>query len=1020
MAKKWWEIPAISLLFLFLAVVSTYPLISYLDTGIPYSAFGGAKVWNRSGDQIQLMYWFWLVKENFLGHVPFDSNPFEFNPFGTSGLNTIPLAFLYMIFSPFGDVAAYNCAILSSYVLTGTFMYLLVKLYSGSRTGALLAAVIFTFAPSRIRGLTAGHGYGMLFFCYPFILYYLEKGIRSARIGYGIVSSIGLIGLAMLEPHLIYYMCVFLGVFIPVRLLSLFPVYRQNREGSVFDSSAWPLSRSFVLLWGAGAAVTVYAQALFFCRDNTLFFTEAFWWVLVLYPLGLILVSLCFSAVYQRLSTLDFRQCIAVEAGSFLPFFLCLPLVLPACYGQPVNTGVLVVACLTAVVVLKAWLLRFHLFSMMKTLGKGLWKRRKAIFPILPLIFAMAAIVYWMSASKVEQVAATIAGGGRTLDDVGLFSARLSDLFLSISNVYVGVVPAVLGGGLLLVLLITSVSEKQRFRFVDDAAFLRLFYIVIAFCCLILSLGLAFGKISLYALFFHYFPFFNYPRVSDRIITLALFALAIVSGFVVREIQVRRQGGIGLAAVTLFLFASIGFQLKDYNVFQPMGINILDRGQDIYSYVKKNIGEGVLLEVPLWPGDSHQSSLYQHYIMLDRVPRLNGSSPMVLKQYIDTVYEPLSGMNQGRLEREQFELLHRLGVKFITVHDNRDIFLEKVSPFAPLATVRRLQNSPYLEQIHTDNVMHFKSFDTENPHLFLFQLKSMEEVEGTTEQAWYEMPYFYDVNRRLHKQIGRIVHDSSLGKKVFEANEGQDTSGFLVYGPYDVYSPGEYRCYFSIHVEGEYGTVVARIEVAEVAENGDVQVLTQQEVKAVNENGVYTKEHLDYSITKNTKLEFRVFYYGRGQVRLEQIAVNRSGSDEPLNFIKAEMMVGNTGLLESEEEAATGNVIEAVVGKSKKGDMVYGPNRIYSKGIYRARFLLRMKDDDRLKDDEVVAVASVTEGQNLRVFSRRQVRAEELSEDDFTGIELDFELLRDEYLSFHVQFVEKASLQLDGIQVIAH
>jgi hypothetical protein len=1020
MAKKWWEILAVFLLLLLLAIVSTYPLIRYFDTGIPYSPFGGATVWNRSGDQIQLMYWFWLVKENFLGNVPFDSNPFEFNmgiPYETSGLNTIPLAFLYMLFSPFGDVTAYNCTILSSYVLAGLFMYLLVRLYSGSRTGALLAAIIFTFAPSRIRGFTAGHGYGLLFFCYPFILYYLERGIRSAKIRYGIISSIGLIGLSMLEPHLIYYFCVFLGLYIPVRVLSMFPVYRQYGSDIGAFYFTRPLLGSFLLLWGAGAAVTVYAQAFFSCRDNVPFFTSTFWWVLALYPLIIVLISLCFTAAYQRLSNLDFRESSAVEAKSLLPLFLFLPLALTACYGHPVNTGFLVAASLAAVMGLKVWLLRSHLFSMLNTLGRGIWAKKRMIVPVLPLVFSMGGIVYWMSSSKVEKVASTIAGGGRTLDDVGLFSARLSDLFSSISNVYIGLVPALLGGGLLLVLLATSVFGKQRWRFVDDATFLRLFYLVVAFCCLILSLGLAFGKVSLYTLFFHYFPFFHYPRVSDRIITLALFALAIIAGFVVRDIQQRWQGRIGSAAVTLLIFTAIGFQIKDYNTFKPMGVNVLDRGQDIYSYVKKNIGNKLLLEVPLWPGDSHQSSLYQHYIMLDRVPRINGCSPMVLTEYIDTVFEPLASINQGRIDREQFELLHKLGVKYLTVHDNRDIFLEKVSPFSPLTTVRRLQNSPYFDQIHMDNALHFKTWKKANSRLYLFQLKSMEQVHDPTEQAWYEMPYFYDVNSRLHKQIGQVVKDKMLGKNIFQATEGQDNPGFLVYGPYDVYSPGEYRSYFSISIDGQPDAVVAKIEVVSVEENGGVSVLAQQELKGKNEEGIYKKEFIDFSIMKDTKLEFRVFFYGKGQVRVEKIAVNKIGHDTQLSFLKAEMMVGDTGQVVLAEDAITGKVIEAISGKSKKGDMVYGPNRIYSKGPYTARFLLRMKDSQKVQDDATVAIVSVTDGQNLRVFSRHTIKARELSSMEFTGIETEYELMRDEDLSFHVRFTGEVSVQFDGIQI---
>ena len=424
MAKKWLEIPAVSLLILALAILSTYPLLLHFDTGLPYAPFGGPTAWNRSGDQMQLLYWFWLVKENFMGAVPFDSNPFEFNmpiAYETSGLNTIPLAFLYMLFSPFGDVTAYNCTVISSYVLAGVFMYLLVRLYTGSRVGALLAAIIFTFAPSRMIGLTAGHAYGLLFFCYPFILFFLEKGIQSKKIRYGLLSGICLICLAMVEPHLIYYICVFLGIFIPVRILALFPVHgntpsiNQTSSMSVFS---WSTFRSLLIIWGGGLAVVLYVQVLFACRDHEQLFNPFFWWVVGVYPFIPVLLSLCFTAVYQRLSSLNFRESLAVEAGSLLPLFSFILLSVLLRWYKPVETGVLLTATLLTVLGMKVWLLRYVLVSMLKVLVTGIWERKKEIWPVLPLIFSMGGIVYWIASSKVDKIASTIADGGRTLRDV--------------------------------------------------------------------------------------------------------------------------------------------------------------------------------------------------------------------------------------------------------------------------------------------------------------------------------------------------------------------------------------------------------------------------------------------------------------------------------------------------------------------------------------------------------------------------------------------------------------------------
>ncbi len=1021
---KWWEVPAVCLLMLVLAIISTYPLILHFDTAIPYAPFGGARAWNRSGDQVQLMYWFWLVKENFLGAIPFDSNPFEFNmpvPHPTSGLNTIPLAFFYMLFSPLGDVAAYNCTIFSSYVLAGLFMYLLVREYCGSRTGALLAALIFTFAPSRINGFTAGHGYGFLFFCYPFILYFLEKGIRSKKIRYGIVSSIGLIFLSMLEPHLIYYICVFLGLYIPFRVLILFPLCRENSAGCPQSVIQWedalPERRSLLLIWGAGVSMVVYTQVFLTCGDQP-FFTPVFWWIIALYPLILLLSSLCFAALYQRLAPVSFRAGLAVEAGSLLPLFVFLPLALQACSENPIATGVLVAGALIAVFAMKIWLLRSALPSMVSVLAHGIRARKRAIYPMLPLVFSMGGIVFWIASSKIKSVASTIAGGGRSLEDVGLYSARLSDLFSSISSVYIGVVPAVLAGGLLLFVLWTVAFARRREKFTGEAEILRLFYLVVAFCCLLLALGLAFGKASLYILFYHYFPFFNYPRVSDRIITLSLFALAIVAGFVVRSLQRRCHSRMTVTAVTLAVLIAAGLQLKEYNILKPMGINILDKGQDIYSYVQKNIGDGLLLEIPLWPGDSHQSSLYQHYIMLDRVPRVNGCSPMVLKEYIDTVFEPLAPINQGRLDRKQYELLRRMGVRYITVHDNRDVFLQKVSPFKPITTVRRLKNSPYLDFVDIDNTMYFKTFAKKNDRLYLFRVKDRVSDNKKSEPAWYEMPYFYDVHWRLHHQTGSIVKDEETGRMVFQATAGRDKPGFLVYGPYDIYSPGDYRCYFTIYTDPDTTGTVARLEVSKVTENGETVVLARRELQGKAGTGTYRKLYLDFSITENTKLEFRVFYYGKGRIRVEKIVVNKIGHDVPLYALEAETMVGDTGQLVFVDGASNGKVVEAVVGKSKKGDMVYGPNRIYPKGKYTARFFLRKSRAKKKNAKGNAAELLVTDGRNITTYGKRMLTAQELNKKSFSGLDVDFELARADELSFHVRFMGTVGLQLDNIEII--
>ena len=1025
MFRQWLEICLVGLIMLALAIISTYPLVQYFDQGIPYAPYGGPLGWNRTGDMLQLLYWFWVVKENLIGAVPFDTNPFEFNMLvahETSGLHTIPLAFLYFLFTPFGDVAAYNCTVLSSYVLSGVFMYLLVRLYTGSRMGAFLAAIIFTFAPIRIHGVSSGHGYGFLFFLYPFILYFLEKGIRSQKIRYGFLSGFGLLCLAMLEPHLIYYICVFLGVYIPVRIVSLFPVTCSESippsEGICKHLYSLPTSRSLLILWGSGIAAIFYTQVLFSCRDHDMFAGQFFWWILGIYPFIPILLSICLASMYQRLFPLSFRQGLAVEAGSILPLYFLIPLSGVTCIYRPADTSIVVATLLVMVVGVKLILLSQHLLAMFKTLKNGFSGRKNMVLPILPLVCSMGLTVVWIMSSKVNKISSTIAGRGRTLRDVELFTSHLSDLFKSTSPVYFGIVPTILSSCLLLTVIWYAIFYRKHEKIDDEAQLIRLFYVVAAFCSYVLALGLAFGKSSLYVFFFHYFPFFNYPRVSDRIMTVVLFAGAIVVAFTVKGIQNRCMKTRSHALVILVFVFAMGLQLKDYNILRPMGITLLDKGQDIYSYVKENIDDGLLLEIPLWPGDSHQSSFYQHYIMIDKVKRVNGYSPLVLNEYIETVSDPLSTMNAGILNKQQYELLRKLNVKFVTVHEHENVFPKKVTAYGPLTTVRRFMQSPYLEYVDIDNYMHFKTFDWRNEGMYLFKVK--EDVPAEADNGlnyWYEMPVFYDVNNRLNHLVGEVVEDKEIGRKVFQATEGKDKAGFLVYGPYETYSPGNYRCYFSIFSDTEQEDNVVRLEVSRVGTGETVHILNQAELKGNEAKGAYRKVFLDFSIAKKEKLEFRVFYYGIGTVRVEKVVVYRRGHDAPLYLLEAEKMVGDTGSVVHVKDAFSGKVIEAKVGKSKKEDLVFGPGRIYNSGRYKARFYLRMKDAGNIKKTDVVALLSVTDGQDLSTFFKRNVLAGELSENAFTGIDAEFELSRDEELSFHVRFADKVNMQLDAIEI---
>ncbi|MFO1489427.1 MAG: hypothetical protein U1F77_05520 [Kiritimatiellia bacterium] len=106
------------------------------------------------------------------------------------------------------------------------------------------------------------------------------------------------------------------------------------------------------------------------------------------------------------------------------------------------------------------------------------------------------------------------------------------------------------------------------------------------------------------------------------------------------------------------------------------------------------------LVIPLWPGDSTWSSIYEHYALAHRLRMVNGYSPAIPAHYLDGVWQPLMSINQGDLRPDQLSLLRQMGVTHILLQE--DAFPEKVSPFPVAATIEGLLACPRLKLIARD------------------------------------------------------------------------------------------------------------------------------------------------------------------------------------------------------------------------------------------------------------------------------------------------------------------------------
>jgi hypothetical protein len=231
MSNRKLELVTVVLIFTILGLVYTYPLVLYFNKGMAYThspAKGYEVVSLAQGDYLQFYYKLWLFKDSVLGPTPLFSDPYQFSisEEKTFSTQSLPLSFFFLIFSAFGGNFAYNSLVILSFTLSGLAMYLLVKFYTEDRLSAFLGGLIFALAPYRLAQVLGGHPNGFLFFLIPLAIYFLEISLSKKSVKYGIFSGLSILSLAFLELHLIYYLSLFLGLFI---LLKLFLSSEEKR-----------------------------------------------------------------------------------------------------------------------------------------------------------------------------------------------------------------------------------------------------------------------------------------------------------------------------------------------------------------------------------------------------------------------------------------------------------------------------------------------------------------------------------------------------------------------------------------------------------------------------------------------------------------------------------------------------------------------------------------------------------------------------------------------------------------------
>lgn len=154
--------------------------------------------------------------------------------------------------------------------------------------------------------------------------------------------------------------------------------------------------------------------------------------------------------------------------------------------------------------------------------------------------------------------------------------------------------------------------------------------------------------------------------------------------------------------------------IYDYARRVDPAICILDKTQGAYQAVADDARQhnriALALAIPLWPGDSHWSSLNQYYSTLYRVRMVNGYRPTVRQSYFQDIFMRFESVNEGSFSDAQLLSLRQRGIYYIILHE--DAFPEKVALFPVAGVLHALLAHPQIKFLKQDGpVWAFKLTD---------------------------------------------------------------------------------------------------------------------------------------------------------------------------------------------------------------------------------------------------------------------------------------------------------------------
>jgi len=877
---------ALILVGLALGLLMSWPLPEYLTTGVPYTMAAERDervVGMVHGDHLQYMYHLGQLRLAAEGRAPWFRNTYEFHC--DHGFTEVyvyfPTALLYWPLSYVSEAFAFNVIILLSFVGAMIAGYGLARAWGAGHAGAFCAGVVVALFPARLASLYGGHPAGSAFFLFPLAWWGLEKNWQTRRAGWGWLAAVSLILLARLDPHYLFYFV----------LLLPFWAFWKLAEAGTFARRELDATRSSPLR-GQALLDAIPAIVAALIAAGCVHYNQIRAHVIDGFGPELIALAVFFVLVVLAVRWLIARAVdwLGVMDASLRRLWLVVPwfaLWLLAFYFLIASTEKpirLVRACVGMFVLA-------HVVFLIVAANKKLLRPGKLTPPwrtivgLWPVFIGLAVAVAYAMYLKTAVFDVTGVRGGRTLHEVRLFSVPFSQLFDRTAGN-----PAFIGWFLPFFIIVGSavVLIGSPLLRADRAGRLRL---LIAFSLYLLGLALTCGPLlsayfPLYEVLYRLVPFFNFTRATLKFaIITATFGAIAVALFATHHPAAEKALLFHLSpwiprrwsSGWIWPIALAAWAFLDSDPVVKTGVSVLPDENPVYTYVAEHSQGAPLLEIPIWPGDSAHSAVYQYWTLRTNVPTINGYSPTVPAGYIEYVSWPLYDVNYGRFGPREAAVCTKLGVRFIVFHE--EVFPRKVAEFPATQSLKMLRLNPNVRLVAEDGPMH------------LFEILDQPAREIEPEQ----LPFLsrYVPIDYLKKHVGHeIADDDALDGRAWASDGRADQ---LFYGPFAVLPTGDYVAVFRIKAHADKPT--DEIGTLDVYVKRDKTPAPKEPLAARTLTGARWKESNGYQFVE---IPFRLD--GAQVVETRGRFAGTPGTSLTLNYVFIQSThTGDTIRLEAEE-----------------------------------------------------------------------------------------------------------------------